>query len=111
MERTLALFADAVRRELRRRGWTSPELARRAGISAKSLNNILNCRHAPQLDQLVSIARVLELDFWQMWLPAAPDGFVADDTIPKLVFDYGRLSPEARAAVARIVELESKNRE
>lgn len=66
-------FVDNVKALLARRAWTAPELARRAKISPKTLNNLLNGRHAPQLDVLEKIAAGLDLELWLLFLPHLPD--------------------------------------
>lgn len=101
-------FALNVRAQLRERGWTAPELARRARLSPKTVNNVLNGRHAQQVDVLSKIAAALDLELWQMWLPQLPHDAAHDETFPRLVTSAARLSPEAAARVAHIVELELK---
>ena len=58
-----------IRALLAQRAWTAPELARRAGISPKTLNNLLNGRHAPQLDVLQKIAHAFDLELWMLFWP------------------------------------------
>jgi transcriptional regulator with XRE-family HTH domain len=108
MAERLDYFALNVRAQLRERGWTAPELARRAKLSPKTVNNVLNGRHAQQVDVLSKIAAALGLELWQMWLPQLPQDAAQDDTFPRLVTSAARLSPEAAARVAHIVELELK---
>jgi transcriptional regulator with XRE-family HTH domain len=101
-------FAHNLRLQLRERGWTAPELARRAGLSAKTVNNVLNGRHAAQKDVLTKLADALNLELWQMWLPQLPKDASHDETFPRLVTTAAKLSPEACARVAHIVDLELK---
>jgi transcriptional regulator with XRE-family HTH domain len=60
-------------------------LAKRAGISPKTLNNILNSRHSPQLDVLAKVADALKVELWQLWLPDMPADLAHDETFPRLV--------------------------
>jgi transcriptional regulator with XRE-family HTH domain len=108
MTQRLDNFAMNMKEQLRERGWTAPELARRAGVSPKSVNNVLNGRHAQQADVLNKIAAALGLELWQMWLPQLPKDAVHDETFPHLVTTAAKLSPEAIGRVAHIVDLELK---
>lgn len=101
-------FASNVREQIRERNWTPPELARRAGISPKTVNNIIEGRHHPQLDVLAKIAEALNLELWQMWLPHLPQDAAHDETFPRLVTTAAKLSHEAAARVAHIIDLELK---
>jgi transcriptional regulator with XRE-family HTH domain len=106
MAERLDNFALNVRAQLLERNWTAPELARRARLSPKTVNNVLNGRHAAQADVLTKIAAALGLELWQMWLPVLPPDAAHDETFPRLVTTAARLSPEAAARVAHIIDLE-----
>ena len=108
MTQRLDYFAHNMKEQLRERGWTPPELARRAGLSPKTVNNVLNGRHAQQLNILLKIANALELELWQMWLPKLPKDAMHDETFPHLVTTAAKLSPEAIDRVAHIADLELK---
>jgi transcriptional regulator with XRE-family HTH domain len=108
MTQRLDNFATNVAAQLRERRWTAPELARRAGLSPKTVNNVLNGRHAAQVDVLTKIADALGLELWQMWLPQLPKDASHDETFPRLVTSAAKLSPEVCARVVHIVELELK---
>lgn len=101
-------FAVNVREQLKERGWTAPELARRAGVQPKTINNILNGRHATQSDVLHKIAKALDLELWQMWLPKLPKDAQHDETFPRLVTRAAQLDQDAMGRVAHIVDLELK---
>lgn len=63
------VFVTNVTKFLERRDWSAPKLARRAGISPKTLNNLLRGRHSARLDVLESIAEALDVELWVMFLP------------------------------------------
>ncbi len=106
MAERLDNFALNMRAQIAERGWSAPELARRAGLAPKTVNNVLRGRHAAQADVLEKIAKALDLELWQMWLPQLPSDARHDETFPRLVTEAARLSPEARARVAHIIDLE-----
>lgn len=85
---------------------TAPGLAKLAHVAPKTLNNILNARHAPQLDVMVKIADALRVPLWELHLPELPLDAGHDDTLPRLVSAATKLSPDALRQVTRIAELE-----
>jgi transcriptional regulator with XRE-family HTH domain len=106
IDEQLKNFARNVKAHLAYGEITAPVLAKRAGISAKTLNNILNGRHAPQLDVLVKIAKGLKVELWQLWLPEFPADMAHDATFPLLIKTASRLTPDALKAVFRVADLE-----
>jgi transcriptional regulator with XRE-family HTH domain len=62
-----AEFAGYLRAEIRQRGWSERELARRAGISISTLHNLLNDERAvPTLDTLRRIATALSVQLGRL---------------------------------------------
>ena len=86
------------------------ELARRSGISQKTISNWLTPERgiAPQLDKLEPIARVYALEVWQLLVPDLPDDMVLLDHLKKLVANYRKItSPTAREYIDRVAEAEA----
>lgn len=108
MSQRLDDFARNARAQLKERGWTPPELARRAGLAPKTVNNVLNGRHHAQQDVLEKIAAALGLKMWQLWLPELPAGAAHNETFPRLVTSAARLSPDAASRIVHIIDLELK---
>lgn len=106
MDQQLKHFARNVIMQMTHQDLAPAALAKRADISPKTLNNLLNGRHAPQLDVLSKIATALKVDLWQLWLPDLPADIAHDETFPRLVETAARLPPDALKAVARLADLE-----
>lgn len=106
MDEQLKNFARNVKAHLAYGEITAPVLAKRADISPKTLNNILNGRHAPQLDVLAKIAKGLKCELWQLWLPEFPADMAHDATFPHLIRTASKLTPDALKAVSRMADLE-----
>lgn len=106
MNEQLKNFGANVRMQMTHQELSTAALAKRAGISPKTLNNLLNGRHAPQYDVLAAIADALKLELWQLWLPDFPIDLKHDDTFPRLVETAAKLTPEALKAVARVANNE-----
>lgn len=106
MDEQLKNFAQNVTAQMKRQRLTTAALAKRAGVAPKTLNNVLNGRHAPQLDVLVKIAKGLKVELWQLWLPEFPADMAHDQLFPKLIEMAARLSPDALKSIARMTTLE-----
>ncbi len=57
-----------------RRGWTKSELARRSGVSAKTIEAIESRAYEVRLDTLGRLAQALGLDFEELMEPAEETG-------------------------------------
>lgn len=55
---------------------SSPKLARKAGVSARTVNNAENARHDPKLSSVEAIARAFGLDTHQLLTPAVDKSFL-----------------------------------
>jgi len=106
MNEQLKNFGRNVKAQLTHQGLAGSELAKKAGIAPKTLNNLLNGRHAPQFDVLDKLAKALKVELWQLWLPEFPADAAHDETFPRLIETASKLTPAARKAVARMADLE-----
>jgi transcriptional regulator with XRE-family HTH domain len=101
----LILVGRNLRALLKQRGLSITELAELAGLSRKTLNNVLSGRHASSVDVLSAIARVLRVPLWALFLPDSSGGLDLE-RLALLVQQYvsadtqGRTSIDAVAALA-----------
>lgn len=106
MNEPLKTFADNVNRLMRHQDVGPAKLAKLAGISNKTLNNVLNGRHATQADILTAIADALKVQIWMLWLPYMPVDAKSDRIIQSLIETSAQLSEDAIVRIARMAELE-----
>lgn len=106
MNEQLKNFGRNVKAQMRHQRLSTAQLAKLADVTPKTLSNLFNGRHAPQLDVLAKIADALGVELWHLWLPEFPIDLKHDDTFPRLVETASQLSPEALKAVARVADLE-----
>lgn len=48
---------------------TGPECANQAGVARKTVNNMINARTDPTVESIQSVARVFNLECWQLLMP------------------------------------------
>ena len=84
------------------------EVARLAGISSKSVNNMLHGRHGPNLDHVDAVAAVFQLTGWQLILPGLSAALVKSGHLQTLLDHYTSASAEGRANIDRMAELEAR---
>lgn len=70
----LATFARNVVLYMNEKKISPTVLALRAGVGEKTVNNLINGRHGPQLRILIKLARALDVEFWKLWMPPFSDG-------------------------------------
>jgi transcriptional regulator with XRE-family HTH domain len=81
------------------------EVSKHSGVSKKSINNMLNARHAPTLDHVDAVAAVFGLNLWHMILPSLPDELVASKSLDDLIARYGRADARGRESIDRVAEI------
>lgn len=106
MNERLNEFARNLKALMDQRGLSTEAISEISSVSQKTVNNVLNGRHATQTDVLERIASALDVPMWQLWLPQMPVDLDPGDTFPSLVCTAAKISPEARRQLSRIADLE-----
>lgn len=98
LARTLRLLMDSA-------GLSEADVSKQSGVSKKSVNNMLNARHAPTLDHVDAVAAVFGLNLWHMILPSLPDDLVTSKALDNLIAHYGRADARGRESIDRVAEI------
>lgn len=102
---TRQTLARTLRLLMEKSGLSEAEVSRRSGVSKKSVNNMLNARHAPNLDHVDAVASVFGLNLWHMILPNLPDELIASKSIDDLIAHYSRADQRGRESIDRVAEI------
>lgn len=86
---------------------TEASLAKRSGVSQKTVNNIINNRTSVQLDSVEAIAAAYGLNGWQLIIPGLPAELLSSGTIAKMYDDYANSSSEGRKHIEQVAEREA----
>ena len=90
------------------REWSDATIAKKAGISAKAVNNMINARHSPNIDDVDAVARVFGLTGWHLIMPNLPDDLINSPNVGSLFTSYASADPEGRKVIDMIAEREGK---
>lgn len=86
------------------------KLAKRSGVSQKTISNILNPgdEKTTGLDKIALIARAYNLQCWHLLYPNLPIEILANSSIEKFVDNYVHAPKELREAWARVAEVSAQ---
>ena len=97
-------YVKWVRGELRARGWSSSELARRSGLSSSAISIVLTEQQRPGLQFCLGVARALDEPPEKLLRLAGflPIRAAYDERIDEILHCYDRMKPQAREYFVRI---------
>ncbi len=84
---------------------TGPELAARAKIDRKSVNNMLNARHNSDMDNVDAVAEVFGLRGWQLITDDIGTTPADARQIESLIARFNKATPEQREIILRVAEM------
>ncbi len=106
-------FSDWLSKEIKKRGWSEAELARRANIPRQIINNYINRqRKKPDSDVLVAIARALNLPPETVFRAAGLLPPVSPNSEHQQEFLYllSQLSPEEQEEILELLRFKTERR-
>lgn len=101
------VLAENLAELLQKTGWSGPELASRAKIDRKSVNNMLNGRYDPRPEKVDAVATAFGLTGWLLLRAGTGKAYVADEisNIERLIDVYNAATSEQRATIMRVAEM------
>lgn len=88
---------------------SGPDLAKRAGVDIKTVNNMVNGRYDPRPEKVAQVAAVFGISEWQLLIPDLPmDLLRIDGRLEKLIRDYGGANEKDRENIARLAEMAAR---
>jgi len=102
---------EAVAKNLRRLmevyNLSQPQVAKKAGVSQRTVSNILNAANEPGIEKINKIARAFGLQGWQLQMPNIPDDLLSSGVVPKVMDALMKATPEGREMIQRLAEREA----
>lgn len=106
MNEQLKTFGANLSKHMNARQISSAVLAEKADVSVKTINNVVQGRHATQIDKLAKLAEALDVQFWTMWIPDLAVDPKNDRMLQGLMETSAHLSSDALVRIVRMAELE-----
>jgi transcriptional regulator with XRE-family HTH domain len=92
-------------------GWTQTDLAKRSGVSQKTISNMLGERGASSIENVDAVARAFGMDCWQLLLPGMVDAAGRSRDLGRLKRAWDVLEEDGREHVMRVAEREARYQE
>lgn len=99
------VLADNLKALLKPSGMSGPELADKAKIDRKSVNNMLNARYDPRPENVEAVARVFGLTGWQLLRPGTGKNAAQAAQIEGLIDKFTNATPEQRTTILKVAEM------
>ena len=84
---------------------SAPELAKRAGVDRKTVNNQLNGRYDPRPEQVALVAKVFGVSYWLLLSPNYDPDPTTSANLQKLAEMYQAANDNGREAILRVAEV------
>lgn len=89
-------------------GLSGPEVAKRAGVDRKTINNQLNGRYDPQPDMVDAVAKVFNLNGWQLLAPNLDIEAATNGRLQELFELFSAADEVGRENILRVAEMAVK---
>lgn len=98
---TRAYLARNVAWLRRRAGWSQTELARKAGVSQSSIDNLEDeAAGSPRLETIVAVAGAFKVPHWMLLMYHQDMATLVDERLPHIVETFQELPESSRAHIA-----------
>jgi len=98
-------LAKNLRALLDKTGLSAPEVARRAGVDRKTLNNQLNGRYDPRPEQVQAVAQVFGVNNWDLLNPSFTPDAPTNHVLQQIIANYGKADKAGRESIQRVAEM------
>lgn len=86
-------------------GLAAPEVAKRAGVDRKTVNNQLNGRYDPRPEQVDAVAKVFGLTGWILLSSSFRPEMANNGNIQRLLELYADANEDGRENILRVAEM------
>lgn len=91
-----------------RNGWKQVEMAQKAGVSQRSISNLLHPEtHSPVLETVEAVAKAFGLNLWHLIMPTLIEDLESDTSIRKLFDAYEKADAPGRKLIQQVAEREA----
>jgi transcriptional regulator with XRE-family HTH domain len=90
---------------LEQTGMSAPDVAKRAGVDRKTINNQLNGRYDPRPEQVQAVAEVFGYNNWDLLNPSFDPSKKASAQLQQLLKLYGAADEKGQESIMRVAEM------
>lgn len=99
------MLAENLKLLLKTSGLSGPELADKAKVDRKSVNNMLNARYDPRPEKVEAVAHVFGFTGWQLLRPGHAVDAAQGKAIEELIDRFNSATPEQRETIMHVAEM------
>jgi transcriptional regulator with XRE-family HTH domain len=104
---TTAAVARNLRALMEREELTQKQLAKKSGVSQRTISNVLSGSHEPGIEIVDQLARAFKLEGWQLQMSGLPPELIGSDIMDRTVTALAQASPKGREMIAELAEREA----
>lgn len=108
LDRMRETLAHNVKVLMDHKGWSQPELARRSGVSQRSISDLLGYKKGSTTTTIDRIAAAFGLDGWVLLVPGLPKELLESGRLSKLVGSYSSANKKGREYIDKAAEVEAR---
>jgi len=102
-------LARSLRAIMRATKVKGPEVAKRAGLDPKTVNNMVNGRFGASLDNVAAVAKALNLELWQLFMPDYIEAYLQDGQNLKTILSaYCSTDDTGRSSILNVAEMAAR---
>jgi transcriptional regulator with XRE-family HTH domain len=105
---TKTVLARNLRYLMGDRGWDQVDLAKKSGVSQKTVSNILGEIKVPTLDTVDKLASAFGLNLWHLILPTLVEDLKSPTSIRELYAAFSTSNDQGRQFILSVAEREAK---
>jgi len=99
------VLAENLRRLMDHHSYSGAEVARRAKVDPKTVTNMLNEQHNPDLDNVAAVAAVFQLSLWQLIRPNLTIEKMEDGSVDQLIENYYSANDKGKESILQVAEM------
>lgn len=99
------ILAKNLKTLLSKTGLSAPEVAKKAGVDRKTINNQLNGRYDPRPEQVDAVASVFGFNHWDMLSPHFNPDRKSNERLRALMDLYATADDKGQENILRVAEM------
>jgi transcriptional regulator with XRE-family HTH domain len=108
IKQTIPALAENVRALMQKKNWTQQELAKKSGLSQKTISNVLNQKSSTTIGTLDRLGYAFGISPWSLLMKYEDPQDITDGVLPEWVSLFSSSARESREFLIGVARRESK---